>query len=95
MPDGVLVQIAAANEAVVLRLSLARTTGTVVAEGDALAREDDRGEIVVAFDTRGVVALGDEDAVSGGFHLFRIVDGLAPASLRRSFGRRISSKTLH
>ena len=68
VPDRVLVQLAVDQQAVVVRLAFPRAAGAVVAEGDVLALQARLGEVVVAFDDDGVVALGDRGAVPGGFH---------------------------
>ena len=67
-PHGVGQHVAVDHERVVMRLALPGAGGLVVAEGDVLALERVLGEVVVAFHQHGVVTLGDDGVVPGGFH---------------------------
>ena len=67
-PDGVGQHVAVDQQAVVMRFALPGAGGLVVAEGVVLALERVLGEVVVAFHQHGVVTLGDDGVVPGGFH---------------------------
>lgn len=67
-PHGVGQHVAVDQQAVVMRLALPGAGGLVIRKGDVLALERVRGEVVVAFHHDGVVTLGDDGVVPGGFH---------------------------
>lgn len=70
VPHGVGQHVAVDHEAVVVRLALPGAGGLVIRKGHVLALERVRGEVVVALHQHGVVTLGDDGVVPGGFHRY-------------------------
>jgi len=70
VPGGVRVDVAMDVDGVVAGLALPGATGLVVAKADVFTLERGLGEVVVAFDHDGVVALGDDGVFPNGFHEF-------------------------